>query len=230
MTAQRMATSPIERSTLASILTERLREALADGTLRPGSRLSEVELASTFGVSRGPVREAIQRLIHEGLLRNGPGRRAVVPVLSHHDVRDIYLARAALEATAVRHIIATGKADQAADELDRLVGLMQKSAADDDWQAVRRFDLKFHTALVAAAGSERLQRMFSTVIFETRLCLRVLTAAETRGNLAEEHRQIAAMIREGKTNEALIILTNNFDDAIKTIKSRDEHTPEEETA
>ena len=227
MTAQRMATSPIERSTLASILTERLREALADGTLRPGSRLSEVELASTFGVSRGPVREAIQRLVHEGLLRNGPGRRAVVPVLSHHDVRDIYLARAALEATAVRHIIATGKADQAADELDRLVGLMQESAAADDWQAVRRFDLEFHTALVAATGSERLQRMFSTVIFETRLCLRVLTAAEARNDLAGEHRQIAAMIREGRTDEALRLLTKHFEDAIATIVSRNNRTVED---
>ena len=66
---------PIERSTLSSTVTERLRELVIQGTYPPGTQLSEVELAERFGVSRGPIREAVQRLTQEGLLRSEPHRR-----------------------------------------------------------------------------------------------------------------------------------------------------------
>lgn len=229
-----MSTAPagptrLPRATYASMVTERLRDSIVNGTLAPGSQLSEVELATSFGVSRGPVREALQRLIQEGLVRSEPHRGVFVPVLSESDVRDIYLAREALESSAVRHIIATAKAEQAADDLDRLVKLMEDSEAADDWEAVGRYDLEFHTALVAATGSARLQRMFDTVMSETRLCLGVLTAADARNDLVDEHRRIASMIREGQPAEALALLKQHYEDAIITIKSRDGHGPERET-
>jgi DNA-binding GntR family transcriptional regulator len=204
------------------MVTERLRANIVNGTLAPGSQLSEVELASTFGVSRGPVREALQRLIQEGLVRSEPHRGVFVPVLTDDDVRDIYLARDALESSAVRHIIAAGKSIEAAEQLDRLVKLMQESETANDWESVGQFDLEFHSALVASSGSERLQRMFSTVISETRLCLGVLTAADARSDLVEEHRQIAALIREGRTEEALGELKKHFDDAVVTLRRREE--------
>ena len=221
MSAETTGPTQLPRATYASMVTERLRANIVNGTLAPGSQLSEVELASTFGVSRGPVREALQRLIQEGLVRSEPHRGVFVPVLSEDDVRDIYLARDALESSAVRHIIATGKSLEAAEELDRLVKLMQDSEKANDWESVGRYDLEFHTALVAASGSERLQRMFSTVISETRLCLGVLTAADARSDLVEEHQQIAGLIREGRTDDALNVLQDHFDDAVVTIKGRD---------
>jgi len=203
------------------MVTERLRANIVNGTLEPGSQLSEVELASSFGVSRGPVREALQRLIQEGLVRSEPHRGVFVPVLSEDDVRDIYLAREALESSAVRHIIATGSSPEAADALDRMVKLMQDSEQANDWEAVGQYDLEFHTALVASSKSERLQRMFSTVISETRLCLGVLTAADARSDLVAEHREIAQLIREGNTDEALAVLKTHFDDAVVTLGNRD---------
>jgi DNA-binding GntR family transcriptional regulator len=208
------------------MVTERLRANIVNGTLAPGSQLSEVELATTFGVSRGPVREALQRLIQKGLVRSEPHRGVFVPVLSDDDVRDIYLAREALESSAVRHLIASGTAPDAADELDRLVKLMQESEKAGDWEAVGQYDLEFHTALVQASGSERLQRMFSTVISETRLCLGVLTAADARSDLVEEHNQIARLVREGHTDEALTVLKEHFDDAVDTLTSREDDTGE----
>jgi DNA-binding GntR family transcriptional regulator len=217
----------LPRATYASMVTERLRESIVNGTLSPGTRLSEAELADSFGVSRGPVHEAFQRLIHEGLVRTGPGRRVVIAVLSDDDVRDIYLAREALESSAVRHIISSSKSAQAADELDRTIKLMQDAETAGDWEAVSRYYLEFHTALVAATGSTRLRRMFSTVISETRLCLGVLTAAEARANLVDEHRQIAAMIREGNTADALGRLDKHLEDAIVTIASRNNRTVED---
>ena len=210
----------LPRATYASMVTERLRDSIVNGSLEPGSQLSEVELATRFGVSRGPVREALQRLIQEGLVRSEPHRGVFVPVLSDDDVRDIYLARDALETSAVRRIIDTSRGEQAASELDQSVKLMAEAEAAEDWEAVGRHDLDFHTTLVAATGSERLQRMFSTVISETRLCLGVLTAADARTDLVGEHRQIASLIREGRAAEAVTVLKRHFDDAVLILHDR----------
>jgi DNA-binding GntR family transcriptional regulator len=210
----------LPRATYASMVTERLRDSIVNGSLEPGSQLSEVELASRFGVSRGPVREALQRLIQEGLVRSEPHRGVFVPVLSDDDIRDIYLARDALETSAVQHIIDTSKGEQTASQLDQFVNLMAEAGAAEDWEAVGRYDLDFHTTLVAATGSERLQRMFSTVISETRLCLGVLTAADARTDLVGEHREIASLIRDGQTAEAVAVLKKHFDDAVVTLHNR----------
>jgi DNA-binding GntR family transcriptional regulator len=204
----------LPRATFASMVTERLRDAIVDGSLEPGTQLSEVELADSYGVSRGPVREAFQRLVQEGLLRSEPHRGVFVPVLTDEDVFDVYLARAALESAAVRHVIDTSTMATAYEALDLFVTQMEKAATKDDWEAVGRFDLEFHTALVASTGSPRLQRMFSTLISETRLCLGALTGAEARHELVAEHRRICDWIHDGDTDQALAALGKHFDDAV----------------
>jgi DNA-binding GntR family transcriptional regulator len=97
---------------------------------------------------------------------------------------------------------------------------MERAEAAGDWESVGDADLEFHVALVDASGSQRLRRMFSTVISETRLCLGVLTAAEARANLVSEHRQICALMQEGKTDQALAVLRKHYDDAVVTLSSR----------
>jgi DNA-binding GntR family transcriptional regulator len=214
----------IPRATFASIVTERLRASIVNGTLKPGSQLSEVELATSFGVSRGPVREALQRLVQEGLLNSEPHRGVFVPVLTDEDVRDVYLAREALESAAIRSIIASGSAAAASTSLDRFVAQMQQAEALGDWETVGNVDLEFHIALVDATSSPRLKRMFSTVISETRLCLGVLTAADARDDLVEEHRLISKALKEGDIEKALAVLQKHFDDAVTTLSGR--HAPE----
>ena len=212
----------IPRDTFSSLVTERLRADIVNGVLKPGTQLSEAELAKNFGVSRGPVREALQRLIQEGLLHGQPHRGAVIPVLTDEDVVDIYLARDALESAAIRAVMAGGAAAAAYEALDEQVTAMEKAEAAGDWEAVGKFDLEFHTALVAASGSQRLQRMFRTVISETRLCLGVLTVAEARADLVAEHRTISERLRAGDTEEALAMLKLHNDDAIVTLTSRED--------
>ena len=111
----------IPRVTFASMVGERIRSNIIDGTLPPGSQLNEVELASSFGVSRGPVREALQRLIQEGLLRSEPHRGVFVPVMTDEDIDDVYLAREALETAAVRRIARMGWSASAFKALDSIV-------------------------------------------------------------------------------------------------------------
>lgn len=210
----------IPRATFASMVGERIRSRIIEGELPPGSQLHEVELAASFGVSRGPVREALQRLIQEGLLRSEPHRGVFVPVMSADDVEDIYLAREALEGSAVRRIIATRRATAAYKTLDKVVRSMEAAEKAEDWKALASRDLDFHTALVAAAASPRLERMFTTVISETQLCLSMLTSElEGRDLLVEEHREISEMIRAEDSEGAMAALTKHFDEAVVTLRS-----------
>ena len=219
MTPEPAASLQLPRATFASMVTERLRDGIVTGTLAPGTQLSEVELAHSFGVSRGPVREAIQRLVQEGLLRSEPHRGVFVPVLTDADVVDVYLARAALESAALRRFIATSHSQSSYEILDQHVVEMETAAARGDWEAVGRFDLEFHAALVASTGSQRLQRMFATLISESRLCLAALTGAETRHDLVTEHRAICDGIRDGDTERALEALEKHYDDAVVSLTS-----------
>jgi DNA-binding GntR family transcriptional regulator len=201
------------------MVTERLRDSIVNGTLQPGSQLSEVDLAHSFGVSRAPVREAIQRLVQEGLLRSEPHRGVFVLLLTDADLADVYLARAAVETAALRLLIATPTSPASYETLDRYVVEMETAASTSDWEAVGRFDLEFHAALVASTGSPRLQRMFTTLISETRLCLAALAGAEARHDLVAEHRAICDGIRDGDTERALAALEKHFDDAVVSLTS-----------
>lgn len=222
------SSTTIPRATFASMVGERLRSDIIAGVLQPGTQLNEVELAASFGVSRGPVREALQRLIQEGLLRSEPHRGVFLPILGAADIDDIYLVREALETAALRSITGTPRAVSSYKALDRIVRAMESAEKSDDWKTVVSRDLDFHTALVAAADSPRLERMFTTVISETRLCLGMLTDAydqredlvRRRDDLVEEHRQILDLVRADDVEGAVAVLKKHFDGALGTLKRR----------
>src|SRR5690625_2334844 len=98
----------VRKRTLSSVITTQLRQQVVDGTYPPGTQLNEVELASRFQTSRGPVREAMQRLVQEGLLVSHPHRGMFVPVLTYSDISDIFVARAAIERAAVIELLSHG--------------------------------------------------------------------------------------------------------------------------
>ena len=219
MTRQHDAATRIPRETFASMVGERIRSSILDGALTPGSQLNEVELANNFGVSRGPVREALQRLIQEGLLRSEPHRGVFVPVMTDEDVEDVYLAREVLETSAVRRIADLGRSAAAYQTLDRVIRAMRTAAEAEDWQTVADRDLNFHTELVAESASPRMVRMFTTVISETRLCLSLQTGSyAARDDLVDEHGHISELIRDGDTEAAVLLLKKHFDDSVRTLQ------------
>src|SRR5688500_12491993 len=136
MAAKTSAPARIPRATFASMVGERIRNSILEGALAPGSQLNEIELASSFGVSRGPVREALQRLIQEGLLRSEPHRGVFVPVLTDEDIDDVYLAREALESAAVRRIAQLKRSASAYKSLESSVRGMRKAADAGNWTEV----------------------------------------------------------------------------------------------
>jgi DNA-binding GntR family transcriptional regulator len=174
---------------------ERLRVDIVHGSLRPNQRLVEVELADRFGVSRTPVREALQRLVLEGLVRRDRGGW-VVHEHSPEEIRAIYEVRAALEGYAA--FLAATRADE--DELRELDGLYpggeEAYALGPDDQV--ELNERFHDGVIAAAGNAQLTELCSRnrqYYFNHRIASRY-DDEETRRSI-EGHRQILAAIGRG---------------------------------
>ena len=188
MTKAEPTAEPISRTTLSGQITERLREGILAGLYSQGDQLNEVELARRFGVSRGPLREAMQRLIQVGLLENRPHRGVFVPELTDEDLADIYFAREAIETAALGRIMAVGQAATVSRRLTAEIDRMVAALARGDWDTVVEHDMRFHTRLVDSADSRRLSRMYSVLIAETRLCLHMLVSGFAgRKDFIEEH-------------------------------------------
>jgi DNA-binding GntR family transcriptional regulator len=216
---------PLERETTASIIADRIREAIMDGILEPGSQLVEAELASRFRVSRGPVREATQRLIQEGLLRNERFRGVFVTKLEADEIRDLYLARRAIEHAAVEALVRDPSSDQVL-LLKKLVAQMRRAASKSQWADVVALDLAFHEALVTASGSQRLLRMFRTLVIETSVCIAALVPAYAGPSaLAEEHASLVEAIETGHTKRALRLLDEHLDSAVQDLTAAEGSEP-----
>ncbi|MQA60177.1 MAG: FCD domain-containing protein [Actinophytocola sp.] len=205
---------PVNRESTAAIIARQLRDAIMTGALQPGTQLGEAELAARFQVSRGPLREAMQRLVSEGLLRSERHRGLFVIDLEPGDVYDIYAARAAIERAAVMRIM-RGDRDRAIAELDDALAAMVDAVNDADPNAVSETDLRFHEALVRASGSRRLVRMARTLLIETRMCLAALQRTDQPAeDRVDEHTNLLAAMRGGDEARVLELLDAHMEDAL----------------
>lgn len=207
----------VARESTASLIAAQLRDAIMDGTLGPGSQLGETELASQLGVSRGPLREAMQRLVQEGLLRSERNRGLFVITLTAEDVRDIYTARAAVERAAVS-LIVDGDHVAAAQRLAMVHRDMIKAANRGNRAALSDADLRFHETVVGLSGSPRLARMHATLIVETRICLTALeTTPDPVAAAVNEHGELLEAIRRGDRRLLLRLIDAHMDDAVRRL-------------
>jgi DNA-binding GntR family transcriptional regulator len=204
---------PLTRATLSSRIAERLRADILSGVHGPGAQLQEVDLAREFGVSRGPLREAMQRLVQEGLLLSAPHRGVFVADLTEDDLLDVFFVRASLETAAVTRIVGTNRRAETAQTLTAIAEHMDRALKSGDLTQGGDLDFTFHRALVDAAHSERLSRTYATVQAETRLCLHRLMGGYRRSaDLADEHFRLAALIADADIGDILAELTRHFGD------------------
>ncbi|WET78387.1 GntR family transcriptional regulator [Amycolatopsis sp. QT-25] len=208
---------PVSRESTAGIIARQLRDAIMTGALPPGTQLGETDLASRFQVSRGPLREAMQHLVSEGLLRSERHRGLFVIDLEPGDVYDIYSARSAIERAAMLRAL-RGDRERVATELEQAVSAMAAAADDDDPTALSWADLRFHEALIAASGSKRLVRMARTLLIETRMCLTALQATYQQvEERVTEHTRIIEALRAGDEETTLSLLEAHMEDAVQRL-------------
>lgn len=215
----------MHKESTASVIARQLRVAIMERRLLPGAQLSEAVLSTQFGVSRGPLREAMQRLVQEGLLRSEPNRGLFVIELDAAEVRDVYRARAAVESAAAA-IIARAGVPAAVRELRTACDAMSRALEHGDPAALRDADLHFHQVLVQCSGSRRLARTHQTLIIETRMCLSAPESSYQQPvDLVEEHHRIVDAIEAGDAGLAARRVEQHLDEALRRLVHAEDDDP-----
>jgi DNA-binding GntR family transcriptional regulator len=209
--------APLQQASTPTLIAQQLREAIATGEFAPGQQLLETSLAQALGVSRGPLREAMQRLTQEGLLISHRNRGLFVTDLDEAAVRDTYLARGAVERAALEHLIESGR-NAAAEVLIEIAGRMEQHRDDPSSDELSLLDLAFHEKLVELSGSPELQRMHRTLLTRMRMCLTTMQATyDSVDERMAEHRILAEAIIGGDVERATKLLREHMDDGMRRL-------------
>lgn len=181
-----------------------LRGAIVRGELEPGQRLVESEIARRLGVSQAPVRDAVKRLVHEGLAIYQARRGNYVAEISEEEAASARRVRAVLEAEAARQALEVWS-QSARDLLAGDVEAMRAAAAEDDAFALREADLSFHRHVVEAGGNAYLLRAW-TVLESSFYLLGVIGDPFHVGDLqrtAQWHHELLEVLESGDVEKAV---------------------------
>ncbi|HLA83544.1 MAG TPA: GntR family transcriptional regulator, partial [Thermoguttaceae bacterium] len=202
-----------------------MRNKLALGELPPGTRLINRSLAKEIGVSLTPVREALNRMISEGLLEYRAGLGTFVPIPNLRDLQELYDLRKTLECDAVRKAGERLK-DQDVEALARSIRdvgnlLTGRDTADEDepvarpiFETWRAADTLFHTVLLRAAGNRRVTEMVANL----QLICQIqqdwdTTTYRTVSEAHADHQGILDAVTAGRLDDAQKIVSHHIDHA-----------------
>jgi DNA-binding GntR family transcriptional regulator len=187
------APRPLQRISTVDALAAALRREILDGALAAAAWLRERELCEAYGVARHSLRAALRALAAEGLVRIEPHRGARVAQLSGEEVRWLYELRAALELEAA-HLALERHGGRLPAQVQEALERLQAACSGDDppWSAINEAHAELHGAIVAAAGSPRIEAAHAALSGEMRLFLLALRPHLPAGQLAADH---AALVR-----------------------------------
>lgn len=204
------------QQSVTSQVADRIRARVIDGELLPGAKLSQERVQDSLGVSRSTLREALQVLIRERLLVHELGRGFFVRELAPEDISDLYRVRRIVECSAVQRIEAL-----LPTRLRALRGAIEDGHAAADareWGRVAAASIRFHEALVALAGSRRLDVLITGVLAEFRLAYALMGDTRTfHQSFLLRHTDIADAVSAGDTERAASLLDSYLSDAEETL-------------
>ncbi|MFZ5962826.1 GntR family transcriptional regulator [Thalassococcus sp. BH17M4-6] len=195
-------------------------DAIDVGTFRPGDRLVESDLADRFGVSRTPIREALQRLETQSLLTRD-GRSLIVASLDHNQMAELYVVRTELEGLAAR-LAARHATEEEAQVLQDMVE--EDRALLGDPSALARANRRFHKQIHLASHNRYLVQQLDLVHRSMALMATTSLAAQGRGEIAlAEHQAIVDAISKRDEDAAYSALRDHISVAFVTRLKLDSH-------
>ena len=193
-------------------------EAIDVGVYKPGDRLVESDLADRFGVSRTPIREALQRLETQSLLTRD-GRSLIVSSLDHSQMAELYIVRAELEGLAA-NLAAKHATSEEIKVLQDMVDSDRNIISDPS--SLARSNRRFHKQIHLASHNRFLIKQLDLVHRSMALMATTSLAADGRGAVAvEEHQAIVTAIADGDSTEASEKLRNHISVAFITRLKQD---------
>lgn len=200
------------RNTYATLAEDAIRAMILDGRLPAGTRVNEVELAESLQISRGPLREAIQRLVSQGLLDSKSHRGSYVREISPSELRDLYEVRAALEVYALKKVAAQADPDtfeSLADFLKQTKKMAEKPSETDGAH------LEFHRHLVEVTGNRSLRRAHSVVLQQIALARsRAVSDDKLVHHALGQHVDVLEPLLNGDVETAVHALEDHLDNTL----------------
>ncbi|MGV9799193.1 GntR family transcriptional regulator [Mycobacterium sp. NPDC003449] len=195
---------PVHETDLRQTLSHRIRDTLVrqivSGELEPGERLVETRVATAFGTSQAPVREALRELETFGLVEIKPRRGTFVRAFIRETLRESYVLRAALEETATRLVLLAGTVP--VDQLRADVARMQKAARADDTEAVGMESVMFHRHIIEAAGNDLIKRSWENLHIEARTSVTIMARTPSLSAIANDHQLLLDSLTGGDLEAA----------------------------
>lgn len=202
---------PLSRNLIEKIL----RDGILSGRLAGGTALRQEELASLFGVSRMPVREALLKLEAQGLVQHMPNKGAVVLQMTVDDVVETYAIRLILEPEALRQSIPNLREI----DVNEARGHMEAMTKETDLANLGRLNRLFHMSLYQGAKNQKLLRLIDHELQEEERFLRFHLSALGLGEMAQDdHKALVSLAEAGDFETAASILHQHLYQASKTMK------------
>ena len=193
-----------------------LLDAIGDGTLQPGARLTQEDLAGRLAVSRQPVLQALRLLKKDGVVLDAPGRGLLVAPLDPAWIAQLYQVRGALDALAARLA-----AERRATIDPKLVEQGRKAARGRDLQAMIEADVAFHHAIYAASGNPLIEKSAAQHWIHLRGVMGAsLQDARRREAIWDEHAAIAKAIARGDADRAAHLIEHHGRQASESLTAR----------
>ncbi|TFD74851.1 GntR family transcriptional regulator [Cryobacterium fucosi] len=198
----------VSATSIVDAVANDLRARILQGGLSTKISLTETETATTYDVARPTAKAAIEKLVAEGLLVRGAHKTARVAELGPDSVRDIYLARAYLESEVLRRLASVRAVPAGAVRANLDIAAVSGGSAMD----VVEPDMRFHTCLIDAVGSERISKIYRSLVGEVRLCMtrvQSLNLLDT-GLIQAEHQRILELLADGDGQAAALLLDEHL--------------------
>ncbi len=190
-----------------------LLDAISEGSLAPGARIMQEDLAEQLAVSRQPVLQALRLLKKDGFVLDAPGRGVLVAPLDVGWLMQIYQVRSALDALAAR------LAARACFQIDpALIRQGRAAARSGDVKAMMAADVQFHGAIYAASGNPLIAQSAQLHWHHIRRAMgAVLQVSTMRESIWDEHEAIAKAIGAGDARTAETLIREHGEDASRNL-------------
>jgi DNA-binding GntR family transcriptional regulator len=220
MNSQNVLRATLNVNSLVDQATHAIDHAIYVGQLLPGQRISEAELAGQFGISRGPLREAISRLEGRRLIERVPHQGVRVIQLDDNAINEVFLLREALEGLACRIAAETHTKEQV-QEWQQLIRAheLASNTVDDSFDDLRNKDWEFHLSIIRATGNHRLETMLiKDVYYQLRLYrYQPRNVASQRKTAVKGHKDILAALKKRDGDAAEMAMRTHISTARKNL-------------
>lgn len=203
-----------------------LRADIISMRLEPGTKISEVEVAKSCGVSRQPVREAFMRLGDLNLLEIRPQRATRVRKISHQDLRNTRFIREAVEVEVVR-VAAMNATPESLEAIEANLAEQKKAIAAQDAGGLKALDYEFHRLICVAGDRLPAFRVIAENKSHTeRACMLELADAIGMQEVFDGHSEILVAIRKGDVQTAVAKTRTHLAHLDATLESASQNNPD----